>query len=109
METNKINDLQIGYNLKNAILSENEINILTEINQLVELGFKRREIYKLIREINISEINSEEEEEKLVNFLQELTGYYSFDLIDFDNAIKFEGEPNTKPEFVDFIRSIPIA
>ena len=107
METSKIINKEIGNNLKSAILSENENSILTEINKLVELGFGRKEIYILIREINLSEINTEDDEEKLVDFLHELTGYRSYDLIDFKNAIKFEGEPITKNEFVDFIRKIP--
>ena len=53
METNKMNNLRIGYNLRDAILSEDKANILMEVDKLAGLGFGRREIYKLIRAINL--------------------------------------------------------
>lgn len=79
-----------------------------EVKKLIKLGFTRKDVFDLIRKINLNEQNSENEEERLVEFLHELSGYKSIEFIDSKDGIRFPNEPENTNEFISFIRAIAI-
>jgi hypothetical protein len=91
-----------SYIKENLFIENNEKEVLHFLN---DQGLSRKDIYDLLRFINVNDQISEKEEAFIGEILESLSGFTSFR--NWIHYIRFKDEPKNDNEFMSYIGKIP--